>query len=528
MKIKHILLALILASSFAGCQLSEFEDNYADPSKLSSSSVERQFTGFLMANRGYVLPDYTNYFVNLRITLNRFNQATGWVNGENQYVPGSAAVDGRWNNYYGFLAQYREMEKIYNGLDAASKADNRIFMIAGATYLYDHTQKIVDLHGDIPWSRAGMLSTNGGDYTVSYPEYDNAADIYTKMLDDLAGFADELRTLQVNPGILASFRTQDLINRGNVDQWLKYINSLRIRMLTRVSGVPSFTSRARTEIAAILANPSNYPIVASNNDNVMMRIHVLGTLMGVNGFRSGLEDWNGNVAGKFIVDHMRDNADPRLTYLFEPGDNSEPGVFVGLDPLLNPSAQTELVGSGTLTIYNRSTLSRNQYFPGMLMNSTQVHLMIAEHYLKAGNDSQAKTHYETAIRESVGYYQYLRSITNDNTAPPTAVITAADVDNYIANPVVSWDQATSNTQKLRLIAKEKWLHFNVIQANENWAEFRRVDVLNLPFWVDDSNQQNVPPNRWLYPGSEQTFNPENYARVQPTDNLRAKLFWDVD
>jgi len=528
MKIKQIILALFLAGSFAGCQLSEFEDNYADPSKLSTSSVERQFTGFMMANRGYVLPDYTDYFVNLRITLNRFNQATGWVNGENQYVPGSAAVGGRWNNYYSFLAQFREMEKIYNGLDAESQADFRIFMITGTAYFYDHTQKIVDLHGDIPWSKAGMLSTNGGDYTLSYPEYDAAADIYTKMLDDLKGFADELRTLQVNPGVLASFRTQDLVNRGSVDLWLKYINSLRLRMLTQVSGVSSFSARAKTEIASILSNPASYPIVADNADNIMMQIYSIGTLRAPNGFRSGLEDWQGNIAGKVIVDHMRDNNDPRLTYLFEPGDAAQAGEFMGLDPMLNPSVQTELLGTNTVTIYNRSTLSRNQFFPGVLMNSTQVHLMAAEYYLKEGNDAQAKAHYETAIRESVEYYQYLRSITNDNTSPAPAVITAADVDNYLATPVVAWDQATSIEQKTRLIARERWLHFNVIQANENWANMRRVDVLNLPFREDDSNQQRLPPNRWLYPDSEPTFNPENYARVQPTDNLTAKIFWDVD
>ena len=528
MKIKHIILALLLTSSLAGCQISEFEDNYADPSKLSSSSVDRQFTGFIMANSAYVLPSYTNYFVNLRITLNRFNQATGWVNVENQYVPGSAAVNNRWNDYYSFLAHYREMEKIYDGLSAQSKAENRIFMIAGATYLYDHTQKIVDLHGDIPWSKAGMLSTNGGDYAVSYPEYDKAEDIYTKMLDELAGFADEMRTMQVNSGILASFRTQDLVNRGDVGLWLKYINSLRIRMLTQVSGVSSFSSRAKTEIAAILSNPTNYPIVAENDDNIMIRIHTLGTLIGSNDFRSGLEDWNGNVAGKQIVDHMRDNADPRLTYLFQPGDLAAVGQYIGLDPLLDPSMQSGLIGSFTLSIYNRSTLSRNQFFPGMLINSTQVHLMIAEYFLKEGNDSGAKRHYETAIRESVAYYQYLRSISNDNSAPAPAVIAAANVDNYIANPVVSWDQAASNANKLRLIARERWLHFNVIQANENWSEMRRVDVLNLPFWEDDSNQQNFPPNRWIYPGSEQTFNPENYARVQSTDNLTTKIFWDVN
>lgn len=167
------------------------------------------------------------------------------------------------------------------------------------------------------------------------------------MLSDLAGFADELRTLQVNPGILASFKTQDLFNRGNVDLWLKYINSLRLRMLTRVSGVSSFSSRSSSEIASILASPSKYPLVAENDDNVMMPIYTIGVLRDANGFRSGLEDWEGNVAGKAILDHMRDNADPRLTYFFEPGEEEENCAYFGLDPLLNPSVQTEIVGTNT-------------------------------------------------------------------------------------------------------------------------------------------------------------------------------------
>jgi hypothetical protein len=79
---------------------------------------------------------------------------------------------------------------------------------------------------------------------------------------------------------------------------------------------------------------------------------------------------------------------------------------------------------------------------------------------------------------------------------------------------------------MRLIANQKWLHFNVIQPNENWAELRRIGLVQLTFWTDDSNQQKQPPTRWIYPGSEQTYNRENYSVVQGTDNLTARLFWD--
>jgi len=523
-----MMIVLALAVSLSGCQYSEFEESYTDPSKVSTTSVEKQYTGFVMANRDYVLPGYTNYFVVLRITLNRYTQAAGWANEENQYVPGLSATGGRWTNYYNFLAQYRELEKVYDGLSDQAKQDNRVFMITATTYLYDHTQKMVDLYGAIPFSEAGMLSTNRGEYGISYPGYDAPEAIYTKMLDDLAGYADELRTLNINPGILTGFETQDLINRGDVDAWLKYINSLRLRMLTRVSEAPSFSSRAASEIGAILSNPGNYPIVTTNDENIMMRIHTLGTLIGATSFQSGLEDWEGNIAGKEILDHMVENDDPRLTYVFEPGEQAVDGDYMGLDPLLNASEQTDLIGTGTLSIYNRSTLSRNQYFPGMLINASQVHLMAAEYYLNAGQDAQAQMHYETAIQESVDYYEMLRGMSNNGVSPQPEVPTMDAVEDYIADPDISWDMASGEMEKMELIAEQKWLHFNVIQSYESWAEMRRLDALDLDFWVDQSNQQSLPPNRWLYPDSERIFNSENYETVLADDILSQNVFWDVD
>lgn len=527
MNINRILLYIMLVGFSVSCTTADFEDNYTDPSKLSETSVGKQFTGMIYTNRQSVLPTYWDYFVIKRITSNRYTQAVGWVNTENQYVPGSAAVNDRWNNYYNFVAQYRELEKVYDALSEEEKVDNRVFMIAAATYFYDHTQQVVDLHGDIPWSEAGMLSTNGGDYTKSYAGYDKASDIYTKMLDDLAGFADELRTLQINPAIEIEFSTQDLINRGDIDQWLKYINSLRLRMLTRVSGTSEFSARAKTEIGTILSNPGQYPIVSDNDSNILFRIHTLGTLMPANNFQSGLEDWDGNIAGKAILDHMVGNEDPRLTYVFQPGENAE-GEYLGLDPLMNPTEQNELVLTQTLSIYNHSTISRNQYFPGLIITAAEVHLMAAEYYLKENQDMMAKSHYEEAIRQSVDFYEYLRSISNNAESDDPIVPTEESINAYLSMNDVSWEMAGSSEEKLKLIAEQKWLHFNVVQPNESWHELRRLGKVDLEFWEDNSNQQSLPPSRWMYPGSEQTYNMENYSVVQPEDKLMNTIFWDVN
>jgi hypothetical protein len=524
---KIFLITVVLLLSFASCTEKDFEESYADPSKISTSSVEKQFAGFLQANREYVVPSYWNYFVVLRPTVNRYTQAVGWVNATAQYVPGAGLISNRWDNYYNFLAQYREFEKIYNNMSEDDQAARRIFMIAATIYLYDHTQKVVDLHGDIPFSEAGMLSANGGNYEVSLPKYDAAEDIYTQMLDGLKAFADELNTIDVPDAIIGGFSSQDIINNGDLDQWRAYCNSLRMRMLTRVSDASAFSSRSASEIQSILADPGKYPVVTESDDNIQIDVFDLSTKINSTGFRTGLEDWNGNLAGKAMIDHMNATGDPRLEVMFEPGANAD-AVYAGLDPLMLGSDQQALVDAGEIAIYNRSTLSRNEFFPGVLITAAEVNLLIAEYYLKAGNNTAAEAAYYKAIEESIEQYYDIRAISNDDEAGAVTEPTAGEISTYKADPEVSWANAATSDAKLELIAEQKWIHFNVIQPIEGWAELRRLDLPNFTFLEDDANTQSLPPYRWLYAPSENTYNTENYSAVRSEDNLTTRLFWDVE
>jgi len=521
-KIILILVSTLLIVS--ACKESDFENAYTDPSKISVTTVEKQFTGFLQANVTWVVPDYWDYFVVRRITSNRYTQAVGWVNVNAQYRPGAAAIQDRWNNYYGFLSQYRELENVYNKLSAEEQALKRIYMIAAKIYFYDHTQRVVDLHGDIPWSKAGMMSANGGNYNISYPEYDSAESIYTKMLDDLKALSAELSTITVTPGIQVGFNTQDIVNKGNLDKWKRYCNSLRLRMLTRVSGVSAFQSRVASERAEILANPANY--VSDNSFNIQINVHDLNSPIHSKNFRTGLEDWNGNLAGKVMIDHMVQNNDPRLRVMFEPGQNAN-GVYQGLDPLALASAQEAAIQAGTVSLYNRSTFSRNEYFPGVLMNAAEANFIAAEAFLATGNDAAAKAAYEKGVESSIKFYHQVRTISNDNTVPAPAAATDAEIATYLAGAGVSWSAAPNAAAKLNLIATQKWINFNVIQSHDGWAEYRRLKLPQLTFWIDNTDTQTQPPARWLYAGSEQIYNTVNYDKVRSKDNLTTKLFWDV-
>lgn len=525
---KLLVIAGLMAASLAtitSCKKESFDAEYRNPSKVTSSTIEKQYTGVQYGYIELVVPTYRNYFVTLSPTIHRYLQTIGWANTTDQLTPGMAAINDRWERYYRGLAQFREFEKVYNASPEDEKAMKKIFLLTAKVFFYDLTQQQVDLHGDIPWSQAGMLSTNGGDYTISYSKFDKAADIYTAMLDDLKSISTELSNYTLPAAVVSSFKTQDLVNSGNVDLWKKYCNSLRLRMLTRVGKASQFSARATQEINEILGNPTKFPVLASNADNIQIDIFNNASDVNARGFRDAIESWNNNIAGKVMIDHMLNNADPRLPFMFEPGAGAN-GAFIGLDQSLTSAVQSSQI-AGTpanpskIAIYNRSTYSRNQNFPGILITASEVDFLKAENQLNSGNATAAKASFEKAIKESIELQISLRNISNDGTVAKPTAPTTAQTTAYINK--IGW-----GTNNLQLIAMQKWLHFNIIQSVENWSEVRRLNYPTFAFRVETSDFQKTVPVKWNMVQDEITYNQENYNAIKDQDNVNTKLFWDVN
>ncbi len=521
-----ILSGLLLVA--VSCKESEFTERYADPAKVSQTTIEKQYTGFLGAANDYILPKYWNYFVALRTSIFRYTQVVGWPNDQGQYVPGSSGVESVWFNYYSVLAQYRELQRVYATASADEQKEKRVFLLTATVYLYDYTQRVIDLFGDIPLLKAGMLSANGGDYDASAAPFDDSQALYTKMLDELKAMSTELNTITLNAGYQKSFTTQDYVNKGDLMKWKRYTNSLRLRMLNRVSGVSAFTSRANTEMAEILGNATTYPIVESNDQNIQINIFNVSTGINIDDFQGGLEGagWYANTGGKKMIDHMNTNMDPRLPVLFEPGENAS-GKFTGIDPMGANTEQTLQTNNGLIAIYNRFTISRNKFLFGTIFNAAQVSLIKAEYYLRTGNDAMAKTAYETSISQSVKFYNGILALSNATGVPIPTAATDAQITAYTAADGIAWAKATTSAAKLALIANQKWIHFNILQPYESWAEIRRLDLPTFNFVTDASNNQTLPPVRWNYPNNEITYNNANYKLVADKDKLTTRLFWDV-
>ena len=136
MKKIFLIIAVVAAAGLSSCSKKQFADNYADPSKVSSTTVEKQFAGFLAYNLDYVMYKYWNYFVVLQNTMLPWTQSVGMINSPGRYVPGAAAISARWSNYYGFLAQYKELLRLYNTLSPDDQADKRIYIVAATIYFF--------------------------------------------------------------------------------------------------------------------------------------------------------------------------------------------------------------------------------------------------------------------------------------------------------------------------------------------------------------------------------------------------------
>lgn len=520
---KLLYISLATAAIFLGsCSDDDFADAYRNPATVVKTNVPKQFAGFMKINYEDVLPAYWNYFTVIRTTSLSYTQGHGFTNTQGRYIPG-AAVNDRWNRYYKFITQYRELEAVMAALPAAEQTENRIYTIASTIYLFDHTSKMIDNFGDIPFSEAGKISYTGGVYALASAKYDNQTELYTMMLDQLKAFSTELNTVTLSPKLEVEFKNQDLINKGNLVMWKNYCNSLRLKLLNRVSAVPAFTARANSEIAEIIAEAK---IVDESGEDIAFRVYTQDVDLDTSGFIDALESdgWNNNIAPKPMIDHMNANSDPREAWLFEKGAATT--TYAGLDPLLDSDAQGQQILDGKIAIYNRSVISRNKWLPGTLINSAEVNLILAEYYSRSGNATTAKTHFEKAIRQSIEYYVRLGDKADVLTWKPTSAPTTAEIDAYITK--INFAGATTAAAQLELIAFQKYIHYNIMQADESWSEQRRLKLPVLNFREDESSSiRKTPPTRWTYPNSERVYNTENYNAVKDKDNLSTKIFWDV-
>lgn len=508
------VLTAVLAASITGCKKQTFDENYYNPEASVSANIPSLYAGLFFNEK--VIPRYWNLYTFLIPMMGTYSQTIGYANAPKVYEQAVNYTQDRWNYYYTTtMARYREIEKYYDNLQTDDeKAGSQIFIETARIFVYDQTAQMVDMWGDIPFTTAGQLNAKG---TITLATYDKAEDIYSFILEDLKRISDYLASAAPADFYLNQFKSYDYVNKGDILKWRKYCNSLRLRLAMRISYQDEAT--AKSIIQEILNNPTQYPVVDNVADNVTIQASsTASSLVAINDMRNGF-GVNPFAPGKMVDSVMVPAQDPRLPIYFTANKNGE---YRGVPNTWTTTRVNDSISANYFSRYDSTTFTEDNLFPGIIITAAEVNFIKAEAYERWGGGS-AKDAYEAGIRQSIEFYDDINNNSDYAGSAKVPMPSETEITAYLSNPAIAY--GINNLEK---IATQKWIDFNVMQANQAWAEWRRTNLPSLYFPTDGSSilSPNVP-ERLLYPTTESTLNAANYAAVKAEDNVTTKIFWDV-
>ena len=370
------------------------------------------------------------------------------------------------------LSQENIAYTVYEGPARIMKA----YMAAGLT----------DLFGDVPYSEAFK-----GDTETVTPVYDSQESIYM----DEGGIFDNLdkgiAALESYTGTIAL--EGDILFNGDLEGWIRFANSLKIKYLMRVSGKIDVASQLQTIVAE-----GNF--IDDNSENAIFNF----TDGEPNSFRLAqlrVGDFNNYVLSETMNEILTDLNDPRISQLYQPFANSTDGGYNGLLNGIDASAGVSLADYSLLgTIFRENTGLLDANF----MTSMETHFLLAEAAQKGLITANAESLYNTGITQAFEYWQV---------SLPADYLTV--------------DASLSNGNPIENIIIQKWIA-NSINGYEGWVEYRRTGFPKLKT-ISASLNNNLIPIRMPYPSEEEALNNANYSEASNNtegNSINVAVWWD--
>jgi hypothetical protein len=512
MRLKNISFLALAVLMLAGCKKTWLDIN-TNPNTLPTSTPDFVFSaaanrinGYLDANElgAYWSGQWTQsstYIISTTIFAYQFNNTNfNW-----------------WDTYYDIL---QDFQFVIDNADAKGQPYFKGPAKIMKAYIF---QQLVDQYGNVPYSDAlkgvGSLA----------PKFDDQKAIY----EDLVKVLDSaIADVKANP-FAAAGRNADIVFKGVNASWVKFANSLKLRMLIRQSRIPGRDGYVTAEINKTAAVTEGFLSVGQDVTSTPGYVSSAGKL---NPF---YERWGYNSSGgaqalaryprptKFLFDFLIGTNDTfrlkRLAYAAG-GEGSTPGVSTKLEIVSNYAGVPFGAGSGYLsqnTSYpGPSLIVKNDFArPMIVMTATESFLLLAEakqRYGAAvtlpanGTDGTAKGYYEQGVKESF-------RLTGTSSAAATVLLTSG-------KDLADWN---ASTDKLKAIWMQKWVALVNFGGLEAWSEFRRTNFPVLPESASAVAGAKLPV-RLLYPNTELGSNGENIKAQGTIDAFTSKIFWDVD
>ena len=431
----------------------------------------------------------------------------GWLNGAFNYFYANAAPQ----------IKYAEDFAAENGYELENA-----MMKVWRVWSY---HRVTDFWGPIPYSEFG----NGA---KSVP-YDAQDAIY---LDFFTTLDEAIPVLQSNAGGTSFLGTNDLVYGGNVDQWIKFANTLRLRLAMRVKYANAELSKTEAEKSATLGE-----FIAANDDNAIIETNADFA----NPYNT-ITQWGEFRMSADMESILKGYEDPRVQYYVAPAAEPDPtddpaNISFPYEGMRN--GQSKLEKQKTNFVALASDMAPEYTVAGgagpnyVVMNAAESYFLRAEGALEGWNmgGGTAQAFYEQGVVTSHGEYglngtdlagnSYVKS-TNTPDSYDGAVPAASTVP-------VAFNAGGSKEAQLEQIITQKWISLYP-NSQEAWAEKRRT---GYPTFYDrlNTDNPNIPvsiiPRRVTYVDGEFTTNAEavNEAianKLGGPDTGATKLWWD--
>ncbi|MEJ7827963.1 MAG: SusD/RagB family nutrient-binding outer membrane lipoprotein [Segetibacter sp.] len=470
-------LCCLLCCSLAISCTKKFEEINTDPNRIEAISPGTLLNPVIynVANFNMGRADEVTFSL-MQVAL-PFPSASG---GLHRYDVSENIGNSTWNTSYQWLNNIREM---YNASVTAADRNYQAIALTLNAWIYAN---LTDCFGDVPMSQATKAEEG-----ILQPKFDTQKDIYTALLSQL----DTANNLYVSSKAMI-FGT-DILYGNNITKWKKFTNSLRLRLLLRVSRRSEMNALA--EIRAMVNDPVKYPVFSNNDDAAVLK------LSGITPFTSPwgrpIDFTSFRAAGKFFLDSLNAFNDPRRAKFTTMARSANGATSIGY--LGIPSGYT---GSESQFNYIPSNLNQALVTAPMIvpiMSYAEVEFIKAEVEFYSNNNVAAKAAYEKGVRAAIEQW---------------SVVMPAD---YFANSNASYNGTLSRI----LLQKYYSLFFNDYQQ---WIEYRRTGLPALPVTDGMVNGKKMPV-RFKYPIAVRTNNPANYAAAVLSvgaDDINTKVWWE--
>lgn len=380
--------------------------------------------------------------------------------------------------------------------------------------------RVTDMFGPIIYTKYGQAEADG---SFKYDCQDVVYDQFFKDLD--AGIAGLDTYRAAHPGA-TPFKSFDEVYAGNVESWIRFANSLRLRLAIRISRVDA--GRAKSEGEKAMNHPLG--VITTNAENFTVKSGVDHPMNTIN------NAWNDIRMGAPMESILVGYNDPRLAKYFQTSIKV-PGAYKGIRQGI------EIADKGAYVTFSPlQPLGDVQ-----LMVAAETYFLRAEGVLRGWSNmgGTAQELYEQGITTSFTQYGSegaAASYIADNISRPVPYVdpnnAVNDVDAgdpHLSQVTIAWNEGAGFETKIEKIITQKWISM-FPDGQEAWSEFRRTGYPKLfPVVINNSGgtvdtEQQI--KRIKYISGEYTQNPGGVASgiscLGGPDTGGTPLWWDID